>query len=338
MFIRFDYRERALISAFQSIQKSKLAQHLQKEKEKEMIKEQQQQQQKKKQKLEEGKQQEEGEKEGEGEEAGGEREPEVDPFLANFGWRMEEGRLDIGDVLINDEILIERKTLADLLASLKDGRYEEQSYRLQQQSRISPHNIWYMLEGNPLMIYNEQSQQSIYTAMVSLNVTKGFSVIRNASVNESALFLFHAMQKLTKEKEKERKRGGAPPVGTMENGAEDDLDEEFGYVKACSSQNKRKQEFVTPENIDMLMLCQIPLIKDQTAKSILDHFGTIWEMTRRYALHGDEIFQDLRIRQSTGKKVKLSESIQTNLKKYIFASSNLTFTKEEEKQEEDKEK
>jgi len=42
--------------------------------------------------------------------------------------------LPLGDIIINDGIndciIIERKTLSDLAASIKDGRYEEQSYRL----------------------------------------------------------------------------------------------------------------------------------------------------------------------------------------------------------------
>ena len=42
--------------------------------------------------------------------------------------------LPIGDIIICDgeteKLIIERKTLADLQSSIKDGRYEEQSYRL----------------------------------------------------------------------------------------------------------------------------------------------------------------------------------------------------------------
>ena len=42
--------------------------------------------------------------------------------------------LPLGDIIICDEeeelLIIERKTLQDLAASIKDGRYEEQSYRL----------------------------------------------------------------------------------------------------------------------------------------------------------------------------------------------------------------
>ena len=59
-------------------------------------------------------------------------------------------QLTLGDILIRTEdlddlILIERKSLKDLLASIKDGRYEEQSYRLIHSSGFLPHNIVYII-------------------------------------------------------------------------------------------------------------------------------------------------------------------------------------------------
>ena len=43
--------------------------------------------------------------------------------------------LDLGDIIIqdddeNDKIIIERKTISDLLSSITVGRYNEQSFRL----------------------------------------------------------------------------------------------------------------------------------------------------------------------------------------------------------------
>jgi ERCC4-type nuclease len=48
---------------------------------------------------------------------------------------LEKQVLPLGDIIIQTDegknvLLIERKTYSDLLASIKDGRYEEQSYRL----------------------------------------------------------------------------------------------------------------------------------------------------------------------------------------------------------------
>ena len=59
--------------------------------------------------------------------------------------------LPLGDIFITTDeekhvMLIERKTIQDLLASIKDGRYEEQSYRLTHSSGLPPHSILYIIE------------------------------------------------------------------------------------------------------------------------------------------------------------------------------------------------
>ena len=59
--------------------------------------------------------------------------------------------LTIGDILFQtddfqDILLIERKSFSDLLSSIKDGRYEEQSHRLLNTSKLPPHSIFYLLE------------------------------------------------------------------------------------------------------------------------------------------------------------------------------------------------
>ena len=60
-------------------------------------------------------------------------------------------RLDLGDISIwNDGeelLLLERKSLNDLASSITDGRYAEQSYRLNGNS-LHNHNIVYLIEGN----------------------------------------------------------------------------------------------------------------------------------------------------------------------------------------------
>ena len=58
--------------------------------------------------------------------------------------------LNLGDILIRtdddkDVLLIERKSFSDLIASIKDGRYEEQSYRLLNTSGFPPHSVIYVL-------------------------------------------------------------------------------------------------------------------------------------------------------------------------------------------------
>ena len=57
--------------------------------------------------------------------------------------------LPLGDIIIYDEkqekelVIIERKTLRDLAASIRDGRYGEQGFRLNE-CNVHNHNIIYL--------------------------------------------------------------------------------------------------------------------------------------------------------------------------------------------------
>jgi ERCC4-type nuclease len=109
--------------------------------------------------------------------------------------------LPLGDIHITtdedkDVLLIERKSLADLLASIKDGRYEEQSYRLIHSSGYPPHSIIYIIEGQMSNLRTPMEKKIVYSALTSLNFFKGFSVIRTNSVSETADYLIWMSEKI----------------------------------------------------------------------------------------------------------------------------------------------
>jgi ERCC4-type nuclease len=124
--------------------------------------------------------------------------------------------LDIGDAIIyfdetdlknpNKQIIFERKALSDLIASIKDGRYNEQSFRLDQ-SPVHNHNIYYIVEGNiekfcksTRNMYNPGIKQTIYSTMFTISYYKGFSLINSQDIKETANFIFRFLDKLTREK------------------------------------------------------------------------------------------------------------------------------------------
>jgi ERCC4-type nuclease len=109
--------------------------------------------------------------------------------------------LPLGDIFIttNEDkhvMLIERKTLQDLLSSIKDGRYEEQSYRLTHSSGLPPHSILYILEGQLSQLRSSIERKIVYSALTSLNFFKGFSVIRTNNVNETAEYIIWMSEKI----------------------------------------------------------------------------------------------------------------------------------------------
>ena len=117
--------------------------------------------------------------------------------------------LPLGDILLRtdddkDVLLIERKTFSDLFASIKDGRYEEQSYRLLHSSQIMPHSIIYLIEGVLSQLHTPLEKKVLYSTMTSLNYFKGFSVHRSSGVRESAEWLLQMGEKIEKNFQKNK--------------------------------------------------------------------------------------------------------------------------------------
>jgi ERCC4-type nuclease len=117
--------------------------------------------------------------------------------------------IPLGDVVLEHDdgtviVILERKTFQDLLSSIRDGRYEEQSHRLIHSSGILRHNIQYIIEGMFSQITNLANRSTIFSAITSLNHFKGFSVFRTASVQETAEYVYYTAIKMQREFDKRR--------------------------------------------------------------------------------------------------------------------------------------
>ena len=199
--------------------------------------------------------------------------------------------LPIGDVILCDDngiekVIIERKSISDLASSIKDGRYEEQSYRLNGIPHEN-HNIMYIIEGdlNKISSFKSRIDKSVlYSAIFSLNYYKGFSVLRTFNLDETACLVCYMIYKLkkgllenkkpyyhylishTKEKEHD-----------IENDPEDNkiLLQEREEKEYCNVIKKVKKENITRNNIGEIMLCQIPGISSTTAIEIMKQFKSL---------------------------------------------------------------
>jgi ERCC4-type nuclease len=187
-------------------------------------------------------------------------------------------RLPIGDVILYDPtqgqekdiVIFERKTLADLAASIRDGRYKEQSFRLIESAAATgfhTHHIVYIIEGD-LLRYDERHTQitktALQSAMVSLLYYKGFSVIRTMNVCETADFILHFADKVAKES-----AAGARPA------YDDDTTTTATPAQVYSevSTKKEKRDYITRENIGEIMLAQVPGVSAKMAAAILAKYG-----------------------------------------------------------------
>jgi len=195
--------------------------------------------------------------------------------------------LAVGDVILSsddgktDYIVFERKSLADLAASIRDGRYKEQSHRLQAIPGMHNHNVVYVIEGD-LARYNERfskiSKKALLSAMCSLNYYKGFSVVRTMSIMETYELIHHYADKLSV---------SPAPYGHYHAVADAvadaaDADAAVAIVDAetpsyCSVMKVKqvKCENITPQNIGEIMLCNIPGVSSKTAAAIMKQFSTL---------------------------------------------------------------
>jgi ERCC4-type nuclease len=194
--------------------------------------------------------------------------PTVSKSLEHHEIRSE--RLPLGDIILHDPhpqqakdiVIFERKTLADLAASIRDGRYKEQSFRLIETAAATgfhTHHIIYIIEGD-LARYDERHTQitktALQSAMVSLMYYKGFSVIRTMNVGETADFILHFADKVAKE----------GPLSLA-----DTTTTATAYSEV--STKKEKRDYITRENIGEIMLAQVPGVSAKMASAILAKYG-----------------------------------------------------------------
>jgi len=269
--------------------------------------------------------------------------------------------LPLGDILIKtdedkDVMLIERKTLSDLLSSIKDGRYEEQSYRLMHSSGYPLHSIVYLIEGMYSQLRSSIEKKIVYSSITSLHFFKGFSVFRTSSLVETAETIINMAQKIDRDFQKGKlpyylsrpynsviaKSLDHPGNGnintesnTMISGCNvtaNNLEstgyevtgafgsESNGPANYCTVVKQVKKENVTPENIGEIILCQIPGISSVTAMAIMKHYNSFPHFIEE--LQKNPNCLENMTSESKGKIRKINKTCIQNIKLYLGRSAN----------------
>lgn len=245
--------------------------------------------------------------------------------------------LPLGDIIITDDadeekLIIERKSVSDLLASIKDGRYEEQSYRLNGLNHHN-HNIIYLIEGdvnriNRFKTDNKVEKLTSYSAMFSLNYFKGFSVFRTFSLEETAIVVCNMAYKLEKEVKTDKKAfytniipeqikpADEPTTETYDADTEDpDPDPSVkNYVNVIK---KVKKENITPENIGEIMLCQIPGISSITAIAIMQQYKSLPHLIKEIENNND-CLKNISYTNPKGQTRKMNKTSIANIVKFLL--------------------
>ena len=233
------------------------------------------------------------------------REPSIiKNWFKSNNYKFELKNLELGDFIIRDNfnnilLIIERKTIEDLLASVKDGRYIEQSQRYLQLN-LPSNKIYYIIEGNiNRYAFDSIEYKTVYSCVYSLSFKKGFSVFFQNNTDETINFISQFLNRIISNNE------------TFNNNENNKKDNETLSISLIKKAN------VSKDNLDCHMLNLIPGIGMGTAKEILSKFNNsffeLWKSVKE-----DKVENENNLNQIKVNNRKLSKKIIENINNYLL--------------------
>lgn len=170
------------------------------------------------------------------------------------------------------KLVFERKTVADLAASIKDGRYREQKQRLK--STFPFHRITYIIEGS---ITDEKSihginSKAIVSSLLSSRYRDGFQVIHTADVKETMWYICEIAERFS------------TPDKLV-------FDTENGSYAASVKVKSKKSDNLTKEVAYRMQLSQIPGLSMKIADDIANMYPSFRKLLEAIDEKGVKAFE-----------------------------------------------
>jgi len=181
------------------------------------------------------------------------RERDLIEFCEKNLIKFKKEALEIGDISISgnniDTLLFERKTISDLVASIKDGRYKEQKQRIK--SKFPFHRVTFIIEGSVKVLKSEKIcglySKSVNSALISSRYRDGYHIIHTTDVADTMWNIMQIFDRF---------------------GDKTSFDPENGDYKSSIKVKTKKIENITPEFAYILQLSQLPGISVVIAQDI----------------------------------------------------------------------
>lgn len=214
--------------------------------------------------------------------------------------------LDIGDISFYKDgkliLVIERKSVSDLDASIKDGRHREQKARLLA-SGLKSDRIIYLIEGvikkNPTVLFG---------AMINTMFRDGLRVFKTVSIEETAIFIQRLYTKLESDDEgiltefatQEISRGPMTPL------------------EYSATLKVKKKENLTPLVWYIHQLASIPRISINIAGEIANVYPTFYSLMEAYRSQPDDTIRENLLAEIKVKTTKRNTRIGAVASKNVY--------------------
>lgn len=165
------------------------------------------------------------------------REKEVIERLEKIGAVVNKQPLEIGDFIVSDKIVFERKTHSDFVSSIIDGRLFEQVYNMKNNFE----KTILIVEGSSNREINENAFRA---ALASVVVNDGVSILNTKNPEDTAKTIFWIAKKDQEEKKS---------------------DVVFKVGKKPLDENRLKE----------MIVASLPGVSNVISKRLLEHFGSV---------------------------------------------------------------
>lgn len=239
------------------------------------------------------------------------REKALIEILENKNTNITIQQLDLGDVIFKKGeetvLVIERKTISDLKASICDGRNREQKARLQKS--YPNQRILYLVEGSfdKNLEYSVSGMpiSTLLGSMINTQYRDDIKVYKTQSINETANYLIKLLEKLNKE------------LDNFFNNTTEITDEKYS-----ATIKKSKKANMTPNVWFISTLCLIPQVTEKIASVIINNYSSLnfllteYEKTPEHLRY--KLLSDLKYELSSGKLRRIGDSISKRVYEYCY--------------------
>ncbi|XP_044975843.1 crossover junction endonuclease MUS81-like isoform X1 [Hordeum vulgare subsp. vulgare] len=171
------------------------------------------------------------------------------------------------------DFIVERKSVTDLVSSIRDSRYKDQKLRLK---KCGLRKLIYLVEGDPNPL---GASESIKTACFTSEILEGFDVQRTTGYSDTERTYGHLTLSIIDYYSMKFSIGANTSRVCLT------YDE---FVKKCCDPKK-----LTVSDIFALQLMQVPQVTEETAIAVIELYPTLVSLARAYSmLDGDSPAQE----------------------------------------------
>lgn len=228
------------------------------------------------------------------------------------GMNIIVSQLEIGDIIFRcgeeNILVLERKTVNDLKASICDGRSREQKTRLL--GTICKSRIMYLVEGCLDKDLNDKifnfPVDTLVGSLINTQFRDGIKVYKTASIYETVQFLIKLKNKLEK---------------NVDDYFNDD-EQIISDKQYCSSLKKSKKSNMTPKIWFMNALCLIPQLTDTIAEVIVARYICISKLVEEYKKTPEhlrcKLLSDINYELKTGKSRRIGDKLSERVYNFFY--------------------